>query len=105
MPSSQTTASLTHGPDAAEGFTTLAKSQEGEMEEEEKPSEQHGVTSMGWAVMARMAVDNTDEMVTFPRIERGWEGRYIGKRKQGGCQSFISLTLPRAPCQPMSSGV
>lgn len=106
MPSSQATANLTHVPNTAEGFITLAKSQEQEMkEEEDNSSEQHGVTSMGWAVMARMAVDNTDEKATFPGIGKGWEGRYKGKRKQSECQSFISLTLPRAPCQPMSSGV
>lgn len=106
MSSSQATANLSHVPDTAEGSRTLAKNQEWEMqEEEENPSEQCGVTSMGWAVMARMAVDNTDEMATFPGIGKGWEGRYKGKRKQGGCQSFISLTLPRAPCQPVSSGM
>lgn len=60
MPSSQAAANLTHVPDAAEGFITLAKSQE--EEEEENPREQHGVTSRGWAVVARMAVDNADKM-------------------------------------------
>lgn len=50
--------------------------------------------SEGWAVMARMAVDDTDEMATFPGVRRGWEGRCKGKRKQGGCQRLISLPLP-----------
>lgn len=36
----------------------------------------------------------TDEMATFPGVGRGWEGRCKGKRKQGGCQRLISLTLP-----------
>ena len=76
-----------------------------EEEEEDNPLDQHGVTSMWWAVMARMAVDDTDEMATLPGIWRGWEGRCKGKRKQGGCQRLISLTLPRVPLQPVSSGV
>lgn len=42
-----------------------------EEEEEDNPSERCGVTSIGWAVMARIAVDNTDEMVTFLGIEKG----------------------------------
>lgn len=67
--------------------------------------DQHRVTSMGWAVKAKMAVGDTDEMLTFPGIGGGWEGTCKGKRKQGGCQRLISLTLPRAPRQPVSSSV
>lgn len=106
MPSSQATVTLTCASATAERFITLAKRQEQEMEEEEdNPLDQHGVMSIGWAAMTRMAVDDIDEMVMFLGIGRGWEGRCKGKKKQGGCQRLISLTLPRAPCQPVSSGV
>lgn len=76
-----------------------------EEEEEDNPLDQHGLMSIGWAVMARMAVNDTDEMVTFAGTVRGWEGRCKGKRKQGGCQRLVSVTLPRAPRQPVSSSV
>jgi len=101
-PSSQATVTLAHA--TAMWFIPLAKRQPQEMEEE-NPSHQHRVTSTGWVVMARMAVDDTDEMAMFPGIGRGWEGRCKVKRKQGGCQRLISLTLPRAPRQPVSRGV